>query len=397
MSKCIYCNQEKEENEFSLEHIFPDSLGGSFANNLFKTRQVCKRCNSLSGLYVDSAFVKNFFATALVPFSKYMGYYDFDKFPYIPFAYFGFVEYVKHPEYKFCEKWVWAGGSMVYHFHNNSDDDFTTIAGGDPRKRKGSGAGEVYLVGLTDNQFWIELLVNAFSKQFKKSKKLLVNYTLPEEVKKKQSKLTENQEKSKKELFSLHEKKEMQHHKLHVKIDFNVRFQAKLSLGLGYSLFGEKFTLSCEAEKSRNIFWNKDYKQLEKLEPEMLQFFSEPKEAIAKFTKFLGFPGSHGLFFFIVDNSLIFYADLYGEGQYPILTVITRNVNDYSHELINKYPNGWGYILIPQRELLIGEFDIGSMIAYNTGDKSYIPELIEIEKVYKSAEELPPLNLKDEI
>ncbi|MBN2479347.1 MAG: HNH endonuclease, partial [Parachlamydiales bacterium] len=91
MSKCIYCNQEKEEKEFSLEHIFPDSLGGSFANDLFKTRQVCKRCNSLSGLYVDSAFVKNFFVTALVPFSKYIGYYDFDKFPYIPFAYFGFV------------------------------------------------------------------------------------------------------------------------------------------------------------------------------------------------------------------------------------------------------------------------------------------------------------------
>ena len=73
-NKCIYCN--KETDEFSLEHIFPDSLGGAYLNNIFKTRQVCRKCNNLSGLYVDSAFVKNFFSTTATIFSDYLGYYN---------------------------------------------------------------------------------------------------------------------------------------------------------------------------------------------------------------------------------------------------------------------------------------------------------------------------------
>lgn len=63
MSKiCIFCNTEKPENDFSLEHIFPQSLGGAQASDLFKTRHVCQRCNSIMGLFVDAPLVKNYFS-----------------------------------------------------------------------------------------------------------------------------------------------------------------------------------------------------------------------------------------------------------------------------------------------------------------------------------------------
>jgi len=200
-NKCIYCNQEKKENEFSLEHIFPDALGGTYANELFKTRQVCQKCNSLAGLYIDSLFVKNFFLTKLF-FSNYIGYYDFLNKPYIPFTYIGFYEDITHPQYKFCEVWQWYDKSVVYHFHNNSEDDFKMIPGGDPRKRKNSHAGEVYLVGLVTNQFWIDLLEISFFKQFKKSRKIFVNYIVSNE----NINLTEIQLKIKDDLFLIHEK-----------------------------------------------------------------------------------------------------------------------------------------------------------------------------------------------
>lgn len=387
--KCIYCNTEKETDEFSLEHIFPDSLGGAHANSIFKTRQVCVKCNSLSGLYVDSAFVKNFFATNSAIFSDYLGYYDFDKNPYIPFSYMGFVEYIEHPKYKFCEKWLWCGGSMVYHFHNNSEEDFETIAGGDPRKRKGKNAGEVYLIGLTNNEFWINLLLQAFTKQFKKSKQILVNYKIPE-VK---NILDTEQSKIKDLLFNIHTTKDMQKHSLVVKADFNIRFQAKLSIGLGYSLFGEKFSESEEAIFYRNIFWNKSYDKLIEFQPQMMPFFSEQKNELDKFMKFLNFKGCHGLFFLNINNSLYFYGNLFGEGQYPVLTVITNELNSYQHELIIKYPDGWGYILAPQIELSIGAIDIPSLLAFNTGDKSFLPELVELENKYISSDKLPPFNL----
>jgi hypothetical protein len=139
---------------------------------------------------------------------------------------------------------------MVYHFHNNSEGDFETIAGGDPRKRKGKNAGEVYLIGLTNNEFWIKLLLKAFTKQFKKSKRILVNYEIPEA----KNILDKEQSKIKDLLFNIHKTKDMQKHSMPIKIDFNIRFQAKLSIGLGYSLFGEKFSESEEAVFYRNIF-----------------------------------------------------------------------------------------------------------------------------------------------
>jgi len=60
MKECIYCRCQKDETEFSLEHIIPQFLGGVSAPDKFKTRDVCKTCNSNLGLFVDASFEKNF-------------------------------------------------------------------------------------------------------------------------------------------------------------------------------------------------------------------------------------------------------------------------------------------------------------------------------------------------
>ena len=45
MKKCIICNTEKEEDKFNIEHVIPESAGGSF-----EIDNVCEECNSLLGL-----------------------------------------------------------------------------------------------------------------------------------------------------------------------------------------------------------------------------------------------------------------------------------------------------------------------------------------------------------
>ena len=50
--KCIFCLKNKKA---SLEHIFPDSLGG-----LLTTNDVCKECNDYMGRVVDSPLINNF-------------------------------------------------------------------------------------------------------------------------------------------------------------------------------------------------------------------------------------------------------------------------------------------------------------------------------------------------
>lgn len=52
--KCIICNQEKENEELSIEHVIPDSAGSSFTIN-----NVCKECNNKLGLSVDKKFLDN--------------------------------------------------------------------------------------------------------------------------------------------------------------------------------------------------------------------------------------------------------------------------------------------------------------------------------------------------
>lgn len=42
MEKCIICNEKK--TKFSIEHVIPDSLGGTI-----KCFQVCETCNNLLG------------------------------------------------------------------------------------------------------------------------------------------------------------------------------------------------------------------------------------------------------------------------------------------------------------------------------------------------------------
>lgn len=47
--KCIFCKEEKSDDQLSIEHVFPEALGGSY-----KIFSVCRDCNSELGREVDS-------------------------------------------------------------------------------------------------------------------------------------------------------------------------------------------------------------------------------------------------------------------------------------------------------------------------------------------------------
>lgn len=53
--KCIFCMEDKNEKEFSDEHVFPYAIGGSLV-----IRTVCKECNSHLGDEVDCKMTENF-------------------------------------------------------------------------------------------------------------------------------------------------------------------------------------------------------------------------------------------------------------------------------------------------------------------------------------------------
>lgn len=71
MRQCIYCRKEKDETDFTLEHIIPQFLGGAYAPDCFKVRNVCGPCNNNLGLFVDAAFEKSWFVSNRLKLAAY--------------------------------------------------------------------------------------------------------------------------------------------------------------------------------------------------------------------------------------------------------------------------------------------------------------------------------------
>jgi hypothetical protein len=123
----------------------------------------------------------------------------------------------------------------------------------------------------------------------------------------------------------------------------------------------------------------------------MNNFFKENKE-LEELLKFFNVPGTHSLIFLKIGNSLILYISLFGLNNFNILTTITTELSKYNHPLVEKYSRGWGYILVPQQRKVIGDFDIGALLAYNMDDKSFLSEVIDLESSWVSTDKLPLFN-----
>lgn len=56
LKQCISCVEFKPQSAFNIEHVFPETIGGTFT-----TKVVCIKCNSELNKNVDEAFVKSSF------------------------------------------------------------------------------------------------------------------------------------------------------------------------------------------------------------------------------------------------------------------------------------------------------------------------------------------------
>lgn len=392
--KCIYCNLDKEAKEFSLEHIFPTSLGGKkLNNNLFKTRKVCKVCNNEMGLLVDALFLKSFFVKASMS-NDYLRYVDFnDHKSTLPFIYMGKNESVIHPDYDYCDYWNWAGGSRVFHFHNNYLENFQSFSGGNPiRQKKKKTAGETYLVSSTNNRIWIKKLLLSFKEYFKYTKRFSTNIEIQNDNKilnipnKQQQSIINN-------LQGLADRVVISN--IVLQMGFEVRFLAKIALALGDNLLGDQYIHSSHALQLQNIIFEKDINKIINLKPKISNFFQD-KNKDKDILNIIAWKGGHTILFLPIQNSLILHLSLFGS-EVPLSTTITDELENYSIELVKKHPNGWVYIFIPQRSIFKGPYGLPEYIAYSQGNKSFMEDLSDIENLYVGPENLPPFVIDQDI
>lgn len=260
MKTCIYCKKKKNEEEFTLEHVIPQFLGGAQAPDHLKTRDVCGTCNSNLGLFVDASFEKDFLVFNALNETAY-SFFDPDAPTPLPLRNMGISD-LSPPEMneeEVCECWIGPLGEQIY-WIRPSDERMYWYSGGNPRTVKKVKTRAYFLCSVRSQKNLLITLLS-FGDAFygRKVRKLScteiegadlanIGFSEPDELDLKRiayfkRKCSNGQERK---------------NRLSMYLRYDVRFMAKLAIGLGHILFGEKFDNSSYAKELHKALWYKD-------------------------------------------------------------------------------------------------------------------------------------------
>lgn len=260
MMRCIYCREDKDKSEFTLEHVLPQFMGGAYAPDKFKTRDVCKRCNSNLGLFVDAGFEKNWFVSNELREAAY-AFFDPHNPVGLPLICMGKCDLIppQQQEDEVCESWLGPLGEQIYWVRPH-DKRLYWYTGGNPRTTKTTESRAYFLFSERSLKnpliSWLSFR-DAF--EGRRVKKLMcttvdgadpadIGFEAPDEL----------------DLLRIRFFNEACHAsrtrqiQLAMYTRFDSRFLAKLGLGIAYSLFGNKALQTDYAEQLYKALWYRD-------------------------------------------------------------------------------------------------------------------------------------------
>lgn len=382
MKTCIYCNLPKSESEFeNIEHIFPESLGGKACNELFKTRSVCRECNSFCGLWVDGAFLKDSFIKNYKALDDFK-YVDFENGSVHSLTYLGRIDTELTNDNEICEAWIGPCADKIFHFHSNSDERFFSYTGGNPISYK-KDPGRVFFFTGTNNPKWFKIALLSFYNHFKKAKRFSGNAKIKEE-KGHQRFFSQS---GSDEMHIIDELKKIINSPTPInikksgKFDIEQVFFSKISLGLGFNLLGSRFLTTPHAEKLRENIKNSNKNEKVAFNKVCSPFFKSDQGLNVS----LAWEGGHTFVFFSTEKHLVLLLSLFGHQFFQVLISDTPEL--WAGK--NKFPEKQVYILIPQRSIFKGPIQYDSYISYLNGH-SDIPELSELRSLVVDGSTLPP-------
>lgn len=261
---CIYCGHTKQAAEFSHEHIWPDALGGDYLSDFWKTDDVCRSCNNMSGVFVDGAFIKSFAvvgerandALSYLPPNEPTGA--------LPLNYLGVVQNVQPADGEAIDCWVTIGAKVLHMRMEEQENTWDAYAGGDPRRgSKTSKAGRV-IVSLTSAEpYWVCTSLRSVLQHFPKAKRFVTNLELPPNANKvKEFNPADPQyaddQRIVREFEGLRERGEQINAQVAIAMHADGRFLAKVALAVGYKLFGSNYLVTDYAKELRKGFREAD-------------------------------------------------------------------------------------------------------------------------------------------
>jgi len=377
---CLYCNSKKDESQFSLEHIFPDALGGALCSNLFKTRDVCQRCNSISGLFVDGALIKNFFSqndraeTAL-------NYIDLNTPQPLPLRYMGLLDDLIEDANLSCDFWMGPHGGLIYHRRKKADSKYDTLAGGSPIDNK-KFAGEVYIFAQSSDEYWNAVLLLSVMSHFKKARRISGNIGLPKTP---SNELPYFDDPIEDEVMFLTKLKNIQGEthrgRIAIQIGFEQRFLCKFALAFGTNRLGKSFLNTAYSKSLRNAFWEKNVKRGVIHGINFTSFFTPQNEGL---NKLLAWDGVHTILLYPKGNVLLGIIFLFGKKMMAI------EISKDKELWRNMITHGEIYIVCQSLGKFVGPIHLEDFIAHKSNIKK-IPELNAIDEKRFDISRLPKI------
>ena len=381
MKRCIYCDEEKDEKDFSREHILPKAIGGALLpQNPFITDEVCERCNNISGLFIDAPFTKSWLFTNYRS-SNATKFASITPQTTLPLFYFGVMKDLKYED-KICECYLGPNGDRIYHFHRPYDEDDTlNIVGGAPPhfKNKSLDEGFVFIFIRSDNPVWLPVVINSFTSHFKKSTLYLGNGPAPKVP-------DSNFQNIPEKLKELHNKMKSLNGATHevttiMDVDLGNRFLAKLALGLGCHFLNESYKTSEDASLLRKFMWAKKKEDRDKILIHDSGFLNSETKT---FDEFLKWDGGHIINLMVSDNRLVLYTNFYG--QQGSLIQVTSNKSHWE----GKINGSMLFIIMPVMQRYVGPIHMVELLAHRISDNKN-SEILKLENEIANIPPTPPL------
>ncbi|RXZ38158.1 HNH endonuclease [Oxalobacteraceae bacterium CAVE-383] len=258
MRTCIYCQKEKPDGQFSLEHVIPQCLGGLCAPDEFKTRDVCAKCNNDLGLFVDASFEKSWFVSHQLQ-ANARSLFDPLHPQALPLVCMGPCN-LKVPgmlETEVCESWLGPFGEQIYWIRPH-DERLYWYSGGNPRTTK-SMASRAYFMFSINSTKDAALTLRSFDEAFagRLVKKVMCTQVVGFDlVKIGFSKADPLDEERIKFLLDKCVQGPDIHISLGMNVDFDLRFVAKLAIGICHCLFGTESISKAYLNELHKTLWH---------------------------------------------------------------------------------------------------------------------------------------------
>jgi hypothetical protein len=364
MRTCIYCNKQKPEKEFSDEHIWPRRLGGDFLpHEIWRTEDVCKKCNNDCGLFIDGSFIRSWIGRSQLSCGALEYLAGTCKTAAIPLDYLGPLKNVVVPDGQIAEYWVGPCGAIIVHIHPAcKDQQWSAYAGGDPRA-KGSNAGRAYIALTSESEFWVLVSLESFRSHFDRAERFVVNFKVPPSWPFKEPDRNDpTQEKDMKTVDAVIDaarRGDRLRVSPAISWDLGSRMLAKLGLAVGHKLLGDSYIQTAHAKNLRSFMREANAEKRGFIPVYGSDFMKNGGLLGAE--RVLRWPGGWVLMVHIIDGKLGL-AVISPAGR--TMTVLISDDQYLTSILDEKYKQGVVWITVPMAQEAVGPILLPEYLNY---------------------------------